>query len=215
MWARTLNAIKEWPLWMLVAIALSLSVLVAVPDFRNLASPTTATALVYATIVAWIFVLARAAYPMTEMVLTYLQYRERARYFLVTPIDAQCHWGVSKQADGSHVTQVSVHCMVKNRSTEPLHIMKARIIKPKIWGEVLPGVVVTRAPNAAIYGTPAVSGNYIGAGKTLPVGCTLLTRGVPRQRDGSMRAVIEIEDADGHRERVKILLTHMGPAHQG
>jgi hypothetical protein len=106
--------------------------LVAVPDFRGLASPTTATALVYTAIVAWIFALARAAKPFTEAVLTYLQYREQSRYFLVTPIEGQCHWSVSKQSDGSYVTQVAVHCMVKNRSTERVHIMKARVIKPRI-----------------------------------------------------------------------------------
>ena len=37
--ARFLNAIKEWPLWLLVAVALSLTVFVAVPAFRDLASP--------------------------------------------------------------------------------------------------------------------------------------------------------------------------------
>jgi len=211
--ARTLDAIKEWPLWMLVAIALSLSVVIAVPDFRNLASPTTATALFYVTIVAWIFVLARATRPATEAVLTYLRYREQSRYFLVTPIEPQCHWGVSKQTDGSYVTQVSVDCMVKNRSTQPLHVMKARIIKPRIKGEILPGLVVTRAQHANVYGTPHVSGNYIGPGQTLPVSCTLLIRGVPRQKTGTMLAIIEIEDADGHRERVKMLLTHFGPGH--
>jgi hypothetical protein len=102
--------------------------------------------------------------------------------------------------------------MVKNRSTTPVHIMKARVVKPKIRGEVLPGLVLTRAQNANVYGTPHVSGNYIGPGQTLPVGCTLLVRGVPRQKSGPMKATIEFEDADGHRERVKTVLMHMGQA---
>ena len=111
-----------------------------------------------------------------------------------------------------YLTQVAVHCMVKNRSTTPVHLMKARVIKPKIRGEVLPGLVVTRAQNANVYGTPHVSGNYIGPGQTLPASCTILVRGMPRQRSGPMQAKIEFEDADGHRERIKILLTHMGQA---
>jgi hypothetical protein len=211
-WARALDGVKNWPLWLLVAIALSLTVLVAIPDFRALASPTTATALVYAAIVAWIFVLARAAKPITEAVLAYLHYREQSRYFLVTPVEGQCHWGVSKQPDGSYITQVAVHCMVKNRSTEQVHIMKARIIKPRIKGEVLPGLVATRAQNANVYGTPQGSGSYIGPGQTLPVSCTLLTRGTPRQKSGPMQAKIEFEDADGHRELVQVRLTRMGHA---
>lgn len=210
MWARALDSIKEWPLWLLVAIALSLTVLVAVPNFRDLASPTTGTGLLYGAVVAWIFVLARAAKPITEALLAYLRYREQSRYFLVTAIEPQCHWGVSKQTDGSYVTQVAFHCMVKNRSAEPLHIMKASIIKPRIRGQMLPGLVVTRAQNANDYGTPHVSGNFIRAGQTLPVSCTILVRGMPRQKSGPMRATIEIEDADGHRERIKVLLTHFG-----
>jgi hypothetical protein len=213
MWARALDGIKQWPLWLLVGIAVSLTVLVAVPDFRSLASPTTGTALVYATIVARIFVCARAAKPINDAALAYLRYREQSRYFLVTSIDQQCHWGVSQQPDGSYVTQLAVHCMVKNRSTEPLHVMKARIVKPKIRAEVLPGLVATRAAHASTYGTPHVSGHSIGAGQTLPVACTLLVRGVPRQKSGVMRAIIEIEDADGHRERLKVQLAHMGAAH--
>jgi hypothetical protein len=210
MWARALDGIKQWPLWLLVAIAVSLTVLVAVPAFRSLASPTTGTVLVYATIVAWIFVGARAAKPITEAALAYLRHREQRHYFFVTPIDQQCHWGVSRQADGTNVTQLAVHCMVKNRSTEPLHIMKARVIKPKIRGEELPGLVATRSAYTSTYGTPHVSGHRIEAGQTLPVVCTLLHRGVPRQKSGLMRAIIEIEDADGHRERVRVQLAHMG-----
>jgi hypothetical protein len=213
-WTRAIDAIKEWPLWLFVAVALSMTVLVAVPDFRGLASPTTGIALLYAAIVSWIFVLARAARPATEAALTYMRYRQQARYFMITAIDHQCHWSVSKQPDGSHVTQVSARCMVKNRSAEPLHVMKARVIKPKIRGEVLPGLVVTRAQNASVYGTPNVSGTFIGAGQTLPVACTILIQGVPRQKSGAMRATIEIEDADGHRERVRLQLAYVGPAGQ-
>jgi hypothetical protein len=194
MLARALDAMKQWPLWLFIAIALSLTVFVIVPDFRNLAPPAISAALVFSTIVAWIFTCTRAAKPLTEVVLAYLHHRDQSRYFFVTPIDHQSHWHVSKQPDGSSVTQVGVHCMVKNRSTEPLYIMKARVIKPKIRGEVLPGLVGTRAPDASIYGAP-----HFGY-------CTLLIRGVPRQKAGAMQATIEFEDADGHRERIKVLL---------
>ena len=194
--ARILIAIREWPLWMLTAIALSLTVFVAVPDFRQLASPVIATGLIYATVVAWIFVITRATSPSIGAALTYLHYREQRRYFFVTPIDHQCHWGIAKQNDGSYVTQISVECMIKNRSTESVHIMKARVIKPKISGEVLPGLVLTQSQTEPTYGTPHVSGSHIGAGRTLPVSCTLLIRGVPKQKAGPMPATIEIEDAE-------------------
>jgi hypothetical protein len=211
-WARLLDGIKNWPLWLLVAIALALTVLVAVPDFRALVSPMAATALVFATIVAWIFVVARAAKPITDGVLKYLHYREQKRRFLVTPVEGKCYWGVSKQTDGSYVTNVTVQCMVKNRSTtELLHVMTARLIKPRIRGEVLPAHVSTRSLSTGMFGTPHVSGNFINTGQTLPVSCVISIRGVPRQKSGPMRAKIEFADADGQRERVKVRLNHLGP----
>jgi hypothetical protein len=106
-----------------------------------------------------------------------------------------------------------VQCMVKNRSTtELLHIMTARLIKPSIRGEVLPAHVSTRSPSTGMFGTPHVSGNFIDIGQTLPVSCIISVRGVPRQKSGPMQAKLEFEDADGHRERVKVRLNHMGPA---
>jgi hypothetical protein len=156
--ARILEAIKDWPLWFFVAIALSLAVFVAVLEFRVLIAPGAAIALLFITITAWIFVVARAAKPLTELVLAYLLHRQQSRYFFGSPIDQQCWWCVG-----------------------------------------------TRAPDAAIYGTPH-SGHYIDAGQTLPVACTVLIGGVPKQKAGSMRAIIEIEDADGHRERAKVQL---------
>src|ERR1700719_2228109 len=110
MLARALDGMKQWPIWLFVAIALSLTVFVVVPDFRHLASPAASAALVYGTVVAWIFVCARAAKPLTEVALAYLHYREQSRYFLVTPVDHLCFWHISKQPDGSSVTQVGLHC---------------------------------------------------------------------------------------------------------
>ena len=57
------SAVKNWPLWSLFAVALSLSVVLAVPDFRRVMVPSNAVALTCAVIVAWIFVLSRAIAP--------------------------------------------------------------------------------------------------------------------------------------------------------
>jgi len=145
-----------------------------------------------------------------EAVLAYLYHRTRRRHFLVTPVDADCHWGVSKQPDGSYVTRVAVNCTVSNRSSQPIRIIKARVITPKITGTQLRGRMVVSAQAANVRGAPHRTANYIGPGQTLPVSCTLETRGVPRQKSGTMHAEIEIEDANGRRERVKLLLTPFG-----
>jgi hypothetical protein len=66
-WAKTLGIIKDWPLWLLVAVAVSLTVFVAVPDFRHLVvSPAANSVVFYGVIVAWIFVAARGAKPAFE-----------------------------------------------------------------------------------------------------------------------------------------------------
>ena len=59
-------------------------------------------------------------------------------------------------------------------------------------------------------GTAAVSGNHIPAGATLPVSCVIMMRGMPKQRSGRLPAIIEIEDCDGHCERVKVVLVYIG-----
>lgn len=131
--------------------------------------------------------------------------------FVTSPIESQSFWAIAKQADGSFTTQVSVRCMVKNRTGEPLHLLKAKIIKPKVRGEELPGLVAMQAPDSHIYGTAHVSGYNIPAGETLPAAATLLYRGMPDQRSGTLAAVIEFQDADMNRVRMPIALKMASP----
>lgn len=203
-WVNALDTVKEWPLWLFFALALSLSALAW--SFSGLISSTYLPFIKIGAVVCWIFSGVRGGVLIVEAVNSHRSAKEANRRFHVTPIEQQCYWGASKQRDNSIVTQVNVHCMIKNRSPERLHIMGARLVKPKIKGEVLPGLVVTRAPNSATYGTPHVSGHFIAPGETLPVSATILIRGVPSQKAGLMRSCVEFSDADGHRERVKINL---------
>ena len=69
---RLSSAMKNWPLWSLFAVALSLSVVLAVPDFRRVVVSSGAIALTCAVVVAWIFVLTRAIEPTLNMVSRYV-----------------------------------------------------------------------------------------------------------------------------------------------
>jgi hypothetical protein len=206
LWAKTLEAIQDWPLWFLVAVALSLSVFASVPNFRHLVSPATNGFVPYAVVVAWIFVVTRGAQPTFKAVRLYHNHREVRHHFYVTPIEDQCHWGIARQPDGSSVTQFSPDFMVKNRSTEPLHLMSARVVKPKMPGEILSSLLTTRSPTSDMHGTPAVSGYFIAPGETLPASAMILIKGIPKQKDGPLRATIQISDADGHHESVTVQL---------
>jgi hypothetical protein len=209
--AKALGLVKDWPLWLFVAIALCLSVLLAVPSFRGLVPTDAQPLLWFGSAAAWIFVLVRGAKPAFLAVRSYRERKEAQRRFRITAIEHQCYWGVSKQPDGSFVTQISGHFMVKNRSAEKLHLMSGRVVKPRIPGEVLPGLLATRAPDAAMYGTPHVSGNFIPPGETLPVAGTFLIKGTPKQESGPMKSVIAFTDADGYSEMVAVTLRNIAP----
>jgi hypothetical protein len=203
-WAKIAEGVKDWPLWLFVSVALSLSVFLAVPDFRGLVSPSTCTAVLFATTVAWILAATRSVTPAVLAWRTWRASSEARTRFVVTPIEHQCVWGVSKQTDGSYITQVSGHFMVKNRADAPLHLMTATLIKPRIKGEVRTRLLTMRATNSRMHGTAYVSGNFIPPRGTLPVSATILICGVPKQKVGAMAATIEIADADANKERVKL-----------
>jgi hypothetical protein len=105
---------KNWPLWSLFAVAFSLSIVLAVPDFRRVVVPSDAVPLICAVAVAWIFVLTRAIEPTLNAVSKYTS-RERARRFVVSPLEQECHWNIARQPDGSYITQFTLHFLIRNR----------------------------------------------------------------------------------------------------
>ena len=75
-WHTVMSAMKNWPLWSLFAVALSLSVVLVVPDFREVVILSGAIALTCAVVVAWIFVLSRAIEPIVKWVSRHRHGRE-------------------------------------------------------------------------------------------------------------------------------------------
>lgn len=131
--------------------------------------------------------------------------------FVATPIESQSSWAIARQPDGSYVTQITVHCMVKNRTGEPLHLLKAKLVRPKIRSEEPPGLVTMQALDSNMHGTAYVSGYNIPAGRTLPASATILHCGMPKQRSGAMTATIEFHDADTNRVRMPIVPNMASP----
>jgi hypothetical protein len=68
-----LSGDRNWPFWLLLALALSLSIVLAVPDFRAIVFPSGAVGVACAVIVAWIFVLSGAIRPTLQVVSKYRQ----------------------------------------------------------------------------------------------------------------------------------------------
>ena len=209
-WKRLSSAMKNWPLWSLFAVALSLSVVLAVPDFRRVVVSSGAIALTCAVVVAWIFVLTRAIEPTLNMVSRYVS-RDQARPFVVTPLEQQCHWNIARQPDGLYITQFAAHFSIGNRLSVSLYPTDARLIRPKARGELMPNpTLFIGSLDDRTYGTAAASGNHIPAGATLTVSCVIRMRGMPKQRSGRLPAIMQIKDSDGHCERVKVILVYIG-----
>ena len=205
-WARIADALKDWPFWLCVALALSLTALVLTPRFYTLLRPTAGTAVQFAAVVAWVLAVCGAAAPIAAAFRAYRAKAEARTKFVVTPIEQQCVWGVAKQSDGSFVTQVTGHFLVKNRTSENLYLVTSKLIRPKIKGEVLPGLLTMQAPDSDIHGTACVSGHFIPSGATIPVVALILIRGVPKQKSGTWSAILEVADANAHKQRVPLKL---------
>lgn len=101
-------ALKDWPLSLFAAVALTLSVFSAVPEFRELVSLRVARA-----VAAWIFAGCRAVTPAIRAFHAYRAALEARVHYVITPINHQCFWSVAKQPDNSVVTQVAGHFLVK------------------------------------------------------------------------------------------------------
>jgi hypothetical protein len=208
---RLSSAMKSWPLWLLFAVALSVSVILAVPDFRAVVVPSGTMAVTCAVIVAWFFVLTRAIKPTLNLGSKYRHGREFARHVIVTPLEQQCRWSIARQPDGSYVTEFAVHFVVRNRLSVSLYPTDARLIKPKVRSELMPKPRLFIGPlEGRTHGTAAVSGNQIPAGATIPVSCMVTMRGMPKQRPGRLAATIEIKDSAGHCVRGKAILVYVG-----
>lgn len=204
------ESVKDLPAWIFSAFATTAAVLTFVPLFNTELPkeyrPWLVISLVLFSVLAifkWVIVLLRAWRA--------LQAEARVRKtFHLTPIAQQCHWGVSKQADGSMVTQIVAHLAVKNQSSLPVGLVGLRIIKPKIKGEVLHNDILVRQQQGRMYGTAQVSDYRIAPGTTLPGQAMVMIRGEPggsSERD--LDVTLGITDEDGNEQRVSVLCRGM------
>jgi hypothetical protein len=104
------------------------------------------------------------------------------------------------------VTQFELRFMAKNLTDAPLHLLKARVIRPKIRGEVIQDMILVRSIKENVYGSAQASGHYIPANSLLPVSVGVYIRGTPKQSAGRMRMLIGVTDAGGSETRVRLSL---------
>ncbi len=193
-WAKIAAALKDWPLWLFVAVALSLTVFALVPEFRQLASPAAGSGVLFAAIVAWIFVVCRAVTPIVHAFHAYRTASEARVKYVITPIEQQCFWAVAKQPDNSFLTQIVGYFIVRNRTDERLYLTGIKVIKPKIPGQRLPGLLAVESPQPNMRGEVRPGRFFILPQSTSSLHATILIHGVPKQKSGDMSAVLEVAD---------------------
>jgi hypothetical protein len=103
--------------------------------------------------------------------------------------------------------------LIKNRTDEPLYLTTVKLISPRIHGEVLQELLTMQSPNpsSSMHGTAYVSGYFIPPQAASPVSVLILVRGVPRQTSGIMSAVLEMADANSHKERARLKIKCANP----
>jgi hypothetical protein len=193
--AKTLSIIKDFPLWLLTAIALALAVFLVLPSFAG------------AAITSAIFAGCRFASLVIAEIRTYQLSLKARRTFHLTPTTRDCHWGSTRQQDGTITTQITVSLMAKNLSGRMLHLLTARLIKPKIAGEILTNILLIEDRQTREYGSVQMTGRHIPPDAIRALAITIIVRGVPKQKAGKVRplpAVLSIADAEGNEQRVKV-----------
>ena len=143
------DAIKSLPAWIFIAFAVASGLLLFAPAITSDLPQSFRPWLVISLVVFGVL----AFFKLTDVLIGFLWSARVAsnarKTFHLTPITQHCHWSVAKQQDGSTLTQFVADFNVKNQSSAPVGLMGARVIKPKMKGEILHDVVTVRAQNSS------------------------------------------------------------------
>jgi hypothetical protein len=201
--AKALGVLKDLPLWLLTAVATWLLIFPLLPDARDMLSTS---AIGWVRAAGILFALLAVCRFVSVLIPIVRANREKRRTLHLTLEDNQSFWHIAKQRDGSMATQFTLRFMAKNLTNSPLHLLKARIIRPKIRGELIQDIILVRSVQQNVYSTAQTSGNYIPPNALLPISVTIMSHGSPKQTTGRMRTLIGITDASGNETRIKLSL---------
>ena len=203
--SKFIETIKNSPAWLITAFFVAIVLITFVPVINVNLPQTFQPYLVISMVVSgavasfkWVQVLIdiwRAARTTAKVQKT----------FHLTPTPQFCHWSVTKQPDGSVVTQLTADFVVKNQSTAPIGLINARIIKPRTNRAVLQNTILVRAQNSSEYGI-ATFNHRIAVGTALPARVIILILGNFKQDEKrNLEVTLGISDEDGHEQRVRVI----------
>src|SRR2546426_5971896 len=119
---------KALPLWLLIGLAVASGLLLFFPAIAASVPAVARPWIVLAGVVFGVLALARALGTLIQKISAWKASADRRRRFYLMPEPQQSHWSSSKQPDDSVVTQIAAHLLVKNRTPEPLALVRTRLI---------------------------------------------------------------------------------------
>jgi hypothetical protein len=114
--------------------------------------------------------------------------------FYVTPQEQQCYWSCTQQQDKSWILSFVTRCVVKNKRDVPLLLLKARIVKPRIRGEMFQTLILPRAEHDMA--VPPFS--------AAPFLVSMDTKVAKDHKRGHVKAILELTNDEGHSETTKV-----------
>ena len=204
--AKFVEAVKDLPAWLLTAFAVSAGLLLFVPQINGELPKDYRVWLVVSFV---LFAVLTTFKWIDVLVAAWRAGRDEARTrktFYATPIAQHCRWSVTKQPDGSLVTQIVADFAVKNQSTMPVGLMRVRVIKPTIRGEVLHDMITVREQRGRMHGTAYTSDYRIAPGTSLPASAIVMIQGKPRKDESEdLTVIFGISDEDGNEQRIRVV----------
>ena len=117
------------------------------------------------------------------------------RRFHATQYGERHIWGSAQQRDGTVTTQINTDLVIKNLTTEPLHLIRARLVRPKL-GEPITAMIYTLDGDAAL----------LPPREAAKVRVFMVMHGSPAAPGECLSAVIAITDDEGHEQRIRMAL---------
>lgn len=195
---RALSHLKDVPLWVLLGISIASggSIILFGSDFSR-------ATFVGISCIALLFValtITRILALTVVGVRAWLAARDEARILHVT-VQGRSRWHLARQPDDTYLTQISIDALVKNRTDEPLSLVRATAVKPKILrGEVVSGFISIEGEDGCI--PPR---------KSRSVHIHMMVRARPNWApDTVVSAVFAISDDEGRERRFPVILRNSG-----
>lgn len=197
-----LAAIRDFPLWVLAALALSFGLFLATPLSEYL-PPGAKSWFVIGVVFFSVLTAFCAISRIPKIRQEWKAAADKHKKFHITANPERCWWGSAVQKDKSVNTQIDLSLTIRNRSQGILQLTHARLIKPHIKAEVLHEHLSVEfdGPHG-----PSVKGD-LRIARTASVSVVMILKGT--FPPGNVDAEFGIADDEGHEERVRLILKHI------